>query len=116
VARHVRRRSRRVRSLDAEDLAWCRDAAFWRLIERRRKEKTISRAELEARLNLLLETSPRLIAECARIRREMRAGKYYAHEEVKRILGLGAAPRRGARIAAKGSARKACPTPAKSCR
>ena len=40
----------RVRNLDAEDLAWCRDADFWRLIAYRRKEKTISRAALQTRL------------------------------------------------------------------
>jgi hypothetical protein len=35
---------------DAEDVAWRRDPDFWKLISSRRKDKTISRAELEARM------------------------------------------------------------------
>jgi prevent-host-death family protein len=36
-----------VRSLDAEDVAWGRDPSFWELIEARRREPTVSRAELD---------------------------------------------------------------------
>ncbi len=37
-------------------------------------------------LDFLLERSPKLIAECARIRKEMGEGKSYSHEEVLRLL------------------------------
>jgi hypothetical protein len=39
-----------VQGWDEEDLALCRDAGFWRLIASRRRQKTISRAELERRI------------------------------------------------------------------
>jgi hypothetical protein len=54
-------------------------------------------------LDLLLETSPRLIAECAKIRKEMAAGKYYTQDEVDQILGLGTSVRKGNRTTARRS-------------
>jgi hypothetical protein len=36
-----------VGNLDAEDLAWASDAASWEVIEARRREPGVSRAELE---------------------------------------------------------------------
>ena len=39
-----------VEGLDREQLALGSDARFWKLITERRKQKTISRAELEQRL------------------------------------------------------------------
>jgi antitoxin (DNA-binding transcriptional repressor) of toxin-antitoxin stability system len=39
-----------VQGLDAEDIAWARDAAFWEMIEARRREPTVSRAELDERI------------------------------------------------------------------
>ena len=39
-----------VQGWDEEDLALCKDASFWRLIACRRRQKTISRAELERRI------------------------------------------------------------------
>jgi hypothetical protein len=39
-------------------------------------------------LDFLLEHSPKFIAECRRIRKDMEAGNYYTHEEVRRMFGL----------------------------
>jgi hypothetical protein len=47
-------------------------------------------------VDYLLETSPRLIEECARIRKEMDAGAYYTHEELKQALAQDSQLRRGA--------------------
>lgn len=37
-------------------------------------------------IDYLLERSPRLIAECQRIRREMDAGDFVTHDEILRLL------------------------------
>lgn len=36
----------------------------------------------------LLERSPKFREECLAIQRRMRAGEYYTHEEVERMLGI----------------------------
>ncbi len=37
-------------------------------------------------MDYLLEHSPKLIAECKRLREELEAGQYVTHEEVMRLL------------------------------
>jgi hypothetical protein len=37
-------------------------------------------------IDFLLEHNPKLIAECDRIRQQMRAGRFKSHAEVKKLL------------------------------
>jgi hypothetical protein len=46
----MKRKRRHPEGLDREQLALGSDDRFWKLITQRRKQKTISRAELERRL------------------------------------------------------------------
>ena len=43
-------------------------------------------------IDFLLERSPRLIAECQRLREEIEAGNYVTHEEVLRLLEVDDTP------------------------
>src|SRR5437870_3142353 len=73
-----------VSGLDMEQIELGTSDKFWKLIRERRKEKTISHAELERRL----ERSPKLIKECEERWKSAQRGEVVSLEELKVRFGM----------------------------